>query len=60
VQAYGRAVRSEDDHAVTYLLDADAPAFLQRQRGAPAGPGSSRRCATPERAAASEAVDGER
>jgi ATP-dependent DNA helicase DinG len=32
VQAYGRAVRSEDDHAVTYLLDADAPAFLQRQR----------------------------
>lgn len=31
VQAYGRAVRSEDDHAVTYLLDADAPAFLQRQ-----------------------------
>jgi ATP-dependent DNA helicase DinG len=33
VQAYGRAVRSEDDHAVTYLLDADAPAFLQRQRG---------------------------
>jgi len=33
VQAYGRAVRSEDDHAVTYLLDADAPAFLKRQRG---------------------------
>ena len=33
VQAYGRAVRSEDDHAVTYLLDADAPAFLQRQSG---------------------------
>jgi Rad3-related DNA helicase len=32
VQAYGRAVRSEDDHAVTYLLDADAPAFLKRQR----------------------------
>jgi ATP-dependent DNA helicase DinG len=32
VQAYGRAVRSEHDHAVTYLLDADAPAFLQRQR----------------------------
>ncbi len=31
VQAYGRAVRSEDDHAVTYLLDADAPGFLQRQ-----------------------------
>ena len=32
VQAYGRAVRSEEDHAVTYLLDADAPAFLKRQR----------------------------
>ncbi len=32
VQAYGRAVRSEDDHAITYLLDADAPAFLRRQR----------------------------
>jgi ATP-dependent DNA helicase DinG len=32
VQAYGRAVRSEDDHAVTYLLDADAPAFLKRQQ----------------------------
>lgn len=32
VQAYGRAVRSEDDHAVTYLLDADAPAFLRRQQ----------------------------
>lgn len=31
VQAYGRAVRSEQDHAVTYLLDADGPAFLQRQ-----------------------------
>jgi hypothetical protein len=26
-------VRSEDDHAVTYLLDADAPGFLQRQSG---------------------------
>lgn len=32
VQAYGRVVRSRDDHAVTYLLDADAPAFLTRQR----------------------------
>jgi Rad3-related DNA helicase len=32
VQAYGRAVRSEDDHAVTYLLDADAPSFLTRQQ----------------------------
>lgn len=33
VQAYGRAVRSEEDHAVTYLLDADGPAFLRRQAG---------------------------
>lgn len=32
VQAYGRAVRSREDHAVTYLLDADAPAFLDRHR----------------------------
>ncbi len=32
VQAYGRVVRSRDDHAVTYLLDADAPAFLRRER----------------------------
>ena len=32
VQAYGRAVRSRDDHAVTYLLDADAPGFLSRER----------------------------
>ena len=27
---YGRSVRSEDDHAVTYLLDATFPAFLAR------------------------------
>lgn len=33
VQAYGRGVRSPTDTAVTYLLDADFPAFLQRQRG---------------------------
>lgn len=33
VQAYGRSVRSQDDHAVTYLLDADFPAFLRRERG---------------------------
>ena len=33
VQAYGRSVRSEDDYAVTYLLDADFPGFLRRQRG---------------------------
>ncbi len=32
VQAYGRTVRSEDDYAVTYLLDADFPAYLRRQR----------------------------
>ena len=32
VQAYGRSVRSADDHAVTYLLDADFPGFLKRQR----------------------------
>lgn len=32
VQAYGRTVRSRDDFAVTYLLDADFPAFLKRQR----------------------------
>ena len=31
VQAYGRSVRSADDHAVTYLLDADFPAFLRRE-----------------------------
>ncbi|HKI58357.1 MAG TPA: ATP-dependent DNA helicase [Trueperaceae bacterium] len=33
VQAYGRTVRSEDDYAVTYLLDADFPGYLRRQRG---------------------------
>lgn len=32
VQAYGRSVRSADDHAVTYLLDADFPKFIERQR----------------------------
>ena len=32
VQAYGRSVRSADDHAVTYLLDADFTVFLRRQR----------------------------
>lgn len=32
VQAYGRSVRSAEDHAETYLLDADFPAFLARQR----------------------------
>lgn len=32
VQAYGRSVRADDDFAVTYLLDADFPAFLRRQR----------------------------
>ena len=33
VQAYGRSVRSADDFAVTYVLDADFKAFLKRQRG---------------------------
>ncbi len=32
VQAYGRSVRSADDYAVTYVLDADFSGFLQRQR----------------------------
>lgn len=32
VQAYGRGVRGPTDYAVTYLLDADFPAFLRRQR----------------------------
>lgn len=32
VQAYGRSVRSRDDFAITYLLDADFPAFLKRQQ----------------------------
>lgn len=31
VQAYGRCVRSADDFAVTYLLDAGFPAFLRRE-----------------------------
>ena len=33
VQAYGRSVRSADDFAVTYVLDADFGAFVKRQRG---------------------------
>ena len=32
VQAYGRSVRSDTDHAATYLLDAGFPAFLRGQR----------------------------
>lgn len=32
VQAYGRSVRSADDFAVTYILDADFPTFLRRQQ----------------------------
>ena len=32
VQAYGRSVRSAEDFAVTYVLDADFPAFVKRQR----------------------------
>nr|WP_297083461.1 helicase C-terminal domain-containing protein [uncultured Demequina sp.] len=33
VQAYGRSVRSADDAAVTYLLDAGFPSFLRQQAG---------------------------
>ena len=32
VQAYGRSVRSSDDFAVTYVLDADFPGFIKRQQ----------------------------
>lgn len=32
VQGYGRSVRSDDDWAVTYILDADFPKFYARQR----------------------------
>jgi Rad3-related DNA helicase len=32
VQAYGRSIRSADDYAVTYILDADFPSFLKRQQ----------------------------
>jgi len=32
VQAYGRSVRSSDDYAVTYVLDADFPMFIKRQQ----------------------------
>lgn len=32
VQAYGRAVRSQDDHAVTYVLDALFPGWVRRQQ----------------------------
>ncbi len=32
VQAYGRSIRSRDDFAVTYILDADFPSFLNRQK----------------------------
>jgi Rad3-related DNA helicase len=31
VQAYGRSVRSRDDFAVTYVLDAEFGSFLKRQ-----------------------------
>ena len=33
VQAYGRAVRSDRDHATTYVLDALFPSWLSRMRG---------------------------
>jgi len=32
VQAYGRSVRSAEDFAVTYVLDADFPNFVKRQQ----------------------------
>jgi Rad3-related DNA helicase len=32
VQGYGRSVRSDSDYAVTYVLDADFPAWFTRQR----------------------------
>jgi ATP-dependent DNA helicase DinG len=32
LQAYGRSCRHEDDHGVTYILDAQFPRFLQRYR----------------------------
>lgn len=32
VQAYGRSIRSAEDYAVTYVLDADFPTFLKRQK----------------------------
>lgn len=32
VQAYGRSVRARDDFAVTYMLDADFPRYLKRQK----------------------------
>jgi ATP-dependent DNA helicase DinG len=31
VQAYGRSIRSADDYAVTYVLDADFATFVKRQ-----------------------------
>jgi ATP-dependent DNA helicase DinG len=32
VQAYGRSIRSSDDYAVTYVLDADFSTFVKRQQ----------------------------
>jgi ATP-dependent DNA helicase DinG len=32
VQAYGRSIRSADDYAVTYVLDADFGTFVKRQQ----------------------------
>jgi len=32
VQGYGRSVRSEEDYAVTYVLDADFPDFIDRNK----------------------------
>jgi ATP-dependent DNA helicase DinG len=32
VQSYGRSIRSSDDYAVTYVLDADFSTFVKRQQ----------------------------
>jgi Rad3-related DNA helicase len=32
VQTYGRSVRSEDDHAVTYVLDSNFTRFISMHR----------------------------
>lgn len=33
VQAVGRAIRNENDHAVTYILDADWKRFYGQNKG---------------------------
>jgi Rad3-related DNA helicase len=32
VQTYGRSIRSETDHAITYILDSNFPSFLRNHR----------------------------